>query len=114
MHGMEMETSAGFGRERHVEPIRVWIENRDGSIARGHVDVLSEDGASARLAGAVPVASGEDVTVRMAFDWSSPTLGAAARVLWVRPAGDEMECELEWTHSGPERELLACVVTSLG
>jgi len=33
------------------EPIRVWIESGDGSIARGVADVVSEDGALVRLDG---------------------------------------------------------------
>jgi hypothetical protein len=112
MQTLETDTGGFVGAER-VEPVRVWIESDDGSIARGLVDVLSEDGAFLRLAGTALLAAGDDVSVRIAFSMSSPTLGAAARVLWIRPAGEESECEVEWTHSGPERERLASLVASL-
>ncbi len=96
-----------------VEPVRVWIENGEGSIARGVVEVLSENSAVVRLVDAALVTSGNDVTVRIAFSHDSPTLGGAAHVSWVRGTGDTSECELEWTHSGPERDRLACLVVSL-
>ena len=95
------------------EPIRVWIESGDGSIARGVADVVSEDGALVRLDGPLPAAPGDEVAVRIAFSRSSSTMAASARVLWIRSAGEEPECELAWTHSGPERERLASFVASL-
>ena len=42
----------------------------------------------------------------------SPTLGGAAHVRWVGLEAHDAECELEWTHSGPERDQLACIVVS--
>jgi hypothetical protein len=113
MQAVETDTNSFADAERE-EPIRVWIENGEGSIARGLVEVLSDNGALVRLTGAPLVASGNDVAVRIAFSRNSPTLGAAARVRWIRPAADTSECELEWTHSGPEREQLAYLVVSLG
>jgi hypothetical protein len=94
------------------EPVRVWIENGDGAIARGLLQELSVRGAFVRLIGTTLVTSGNNVTVRIAFSSSAPTLGASARVRLVRPVGDAAECELEWTHSGPEREQLAMLVSS--
>jgi len=113
MQALETDTNSFSGTER-TDPVRVWIENEEGSIARGLVEVLSANGALVRLTGAAPAASGNDVTVRIAFSRDSPTLRAAARVLWIRPAGEMSECELEWTHLGPEREQLARLVASLG
>jgi hypothetical protein len=95
------------------EPVRIWIEDGAGSIVRGVVEVVSENCALVRLMGEVVMTSGHDVAVRLAFDRNSPTLAGAARILWVRTTGDEAECELEWTHSGPERAELARTVISL-
>jgi hypothetical protein len=95
------------------EPVRVWIESGDGTIARGVADVLSEDGAVVRLAGPASAPPGDEVAVRIAFGRTSPTLAASARILRIRSAGEEPECELEWTHSGPERERLVSIVASL-
>jgi hypothetical protein len=113
MHALEPDPNSSAGAEPE-EPVRVWIENRDGSIARGLVEVLSENGALVRLVGEAWVTSGDQVTVRIAVNRTSPTLGGAARVRWVRSEGDTPECELEWTHSGPERDQLAYLVVSLG
>ena len=112
MQALETDTQRSPGTEPG-EPVRVWIE-KGGSITRGLVEVLSEDGASVRLTGPASFASGDDVAVRIAFSRNSPTLGAAARVLWIRLAGELSECELEWTHSGSERQQLASLVVSLG
>jgi hypothetical protein len=112
MHDGETDKSSLDGIECE-EPVRIWIENGEGSIARGVVEVLSENSAVVRLIGAALVTSGNDVAVRIAFSQSSPTLGGAARIRWVHPAGENSECELEWTHSGPERDKLACLVVSL-
>ena len=103
----------GYAGAEPEEPIRVWIERGDGSITRGLVGVLSEDGASIQLTGPASVAAGDDVAVRIAVSRNSPTLGAVARVLSVRSSGAAPECELEWTHSGPERGQLAALVASL-
>ena len=95
------------------EPVRVWVESGDGSIARGVADVLSEDGALVRLDGPASAAPGDEVAVRIAFSRGSPTMGATARILWIRSTDDDPECELAWTHSGPERERLAAFIASL-
>jgi len=96
------------------EPVRVWIENGEGLISRGLVEVLSESGAVVRLIGAASVSSGDEATVRIAVNRTAPVMGGTARVRWVRPAGETSECELEWTHSGPEREQLAWLILALG
>lgn len=96
------------------EPVRVWIENGEGSISRGLVEVLSENGAVVRLVGAGSVASGDETTVRIALDRASPAMSGTARVRWVRPEGESSKCELEWTHSGPEREQLAWLILAHG
>jgi PilZ domain-containing protein len=105
--------SAGFTRMDMDEPVRIWIESGDGTIARGLADVVSEDGAVVRLAGPASLAPGDEVAVRIAFGRTSPTLAATARILWTRSASEEPACEVEWTHSGPERERLASFVASL-
>ena len=96
------------------ESVRVWIEDGRGSIARGVVDVISEDRAFVRLTEPAELGSGDAVAVRLSFDRNSPTLAATARVLWLRPDGDTWEGELEWTHVGPERARLATLVAAHG
>jgi hypothetical protein len=96
------------------EPARVWIDQKDGSIARGLIVGLSKDGAVARLVGAPSVATGDEVAVRLAFSRSTPTLDARARVRRLRAGEDTTECELEWTHAGPERDKLTRLVASRG
>jgi hypothetical protein len=108
----DMHTDSVADTERE-EPIRIWVESGDGSISRGLIDLLSTDGACVRLISAAPLRLGKDVAVRISFSRSTPTLGASARVLRLRPSGEITECELEWTHSGPGREQLALRVASL-
>ena len=112
MQALPTDTNSIVGNE-HTEPLRVWIEHEDGSIARGSIEVLSKDGALVRLTGASFGAPGEELAVRIAFSRKAPTLAARARVLWVRSSGETTECELAWTHSGPQRNQLAMVVASL-
>ena len=97
-----------------TEAVRVWIEDGRGAIARGLVDVISEDRAFVRLTESAALGAGDAVAVRLGFDRSSPTLAATARVLWLRPDGDAWEGELEWTHVGPERVRLATLVAAHG
>jgi len=93
--------------------VRVWIEDGQGSIARGMVQAITENRVLVRLAEAASMHSGDDVSVRLSFDRDSPTLGAAARVVRIRANGENSECELEWTNSGPERALLASRIATL-
>jgi hypothetical protein len=96
------------------EPLMVWIEHEDGTIARGLIAVLSVDNALVWLRGAASIVAGHDVAVRIAFSRSAPTLAARARVKWVRRIDETAECELEWTHQGFERDQLSMIVASLG
>ena len=93
--------SAGAG-----DSVRVWVED-------GLVDVISEDRALVRLTGAASVNAEDRVAVRISFDPNSPTLGVAARVLSIRPEDGAWECELEWTHAGPERARLGSLIAAL-
>jgi hypothetical protein len=113
MQPLEEHTDSFDGPEGE-EPIRIWIDNGEGSIARGLVEVLSESGAVIRLVGAAPITPGDEVVVRLAISRRAPTLGGAARVRRVHSDDDAWECELEWTHVGLEREQLASLVASLG
>ena len=106
-----LETERVGSSMEAAEPVTVWIEAGDGSIARGVCEILSEDGALVTLA-AAEFSAGESVSVRIAANRATPTLGATARILAVRPADGALECELEWTHSGPEREQLAYLVAA--
>src|SRR5262245_24047008 len=94
------------------EPIRVWIEHEDGSIARGLIERLSGDGALVRLLGEAPMVEGDVVAVRIAYSRRAPTLAATARVSAVLQSREEAHCTLAWTHSGREREQLARLQTS--
>jgi len=112
MEAFEGEEDPRPGAE--VESTTVWIESATGPIVRGVVEVLSEDGALAILPDLAELGAGEDVTVRLLLDRSQPTLAATARVLSIRRLAGRSECELAWTHSGAEREMLATIVASLG
>jgi hypothetical protein len=94
------------------DTVRVWIESGDGSIARGVVEVLSEDGAFVRLTDAASVDTAE-VAVRLSCALDSATLGLAARVLWVLSTEEDTECEIEWM-PGPDRAKLAPLIATLG
>jgi hypothetical protein len=113
MQMVQTEGARGAGPDL-TESVRVWIEDGRGAIARGLVEVISEDRAFVRLTESAALGAGDAVAVRLSFDRSSPTLAATARVLWLRPDGEAWECELEWTHVGPERDRLASLVTALG
>jgi hypothetical protein len=109
MHALATDTQGHVGHEPE-EPTRVWIDLKDGSIARGLIVALSKDGAVVRLVDPSPVAAGEVVAVRLSFSRNTPTLDARARVRRVRASEENTDCELEWTHSGPERDALARLV----
>jgi len=90
----------------------VWLENERGSIARGSVELVSSEGAHIRLLGTTSIEPDDELEVRLSFDRESPTLGATAKVLWIQEADDVTECELEWTHSGPQREQLETMIAA--
>jgi hypothetical protein len=90
----------------------VWLENGRGPIARGVVELLSSEGAHIRLIGTSAIEPSDELEVRLSLDRDSPSLGATARVLWVQESNDVTECELEWTHSGPERERLEALIAA--
>jgi hypothetical protein len=110
MQVVEMEHSAEVAPR---ETVRVWIESEDGSIARGVVDVLSEDGAFVRLSDAESVDTGAEVAVRLHCGAGSATLGLAARVLWILSTDENTECEIEWL-PGPDCARLAPLIATLG
>ena len=89
-----------------------WIENGRGPIARGVVERLSPQGAHVRLVGDASLEPGDDVDLRLSFDRDEPTLAATARVAFTQEAEGDVECELEWTHSGPEREQLEALIAA--
>lgn len=113
MQAVQTEAVRGAGPDPAESP-RVWIEDGRGSIARGLVDVISEDRAFIRLTEAIALSPGDNVAVRLSLDRNSPSLAASARVLWLRADGETWEAELEWTHTGPERARLATLVAALG
>jgi hypothetical protein len=90
----------------------IWLESGRGPIARGVVELVSSEGAHIRLIGTTSIEPDDELAVRLSFDRDSPILGATARVLWIQEADDVTECELEWTHSGPERDLLETMIAA--
>jgi hypothetical protein len=74
--------------------------------------VLSTEGAHIRVMGDASIEPGDDVDLRLSFDRDAPTVAATARVLWTREENDVVECELEWTHSGPQREQLEALIAA--
>jgi hypothetical protein len=93
-------------------PVMTWIENGRGPIARGTAEVLSDGGAHVRLSEAATLAPGDEVAVRLSFSREAATVAAEGRVLKIRVNGQGPVCELEWTHSGPEREELESLIAS--
>ncbi len=94
------------------DPVRVWIEDDEGAIARGLVERVSMDGAEVRITGAALLESDHAVSVRIAFTRSSPTVAARARVVSVRTTDDAVECALAWI-DGAAQAPLAALVASL-
>jgi hypothetical protein len=95
------------------EEPRIWIEHGDGSIARGKITVMGADTAIVWVAGASSIKPGDAVAVRVALRRDARTLGGSARVVTVRGVADGAECELRWTHSGPERDELKLAAAAL-
>jgi hypothetical protein len=71
---------------------------------------LSRDRASVKLTETASLAPGDDVAVRLSFDRNTDTVAGAGRVLTIRANGEAPVCELEWTHTGPEREQLESLI----
>lgn len=95
------------------EPL-AWLEDDRGSIARGVVTLLSKDGAHIRLAEAGSIEPGDEVDVRLSLDRATPSVAGTGTVLWTQEADDAIECEIEWTHSGPDRAQLEKLVAERG
>jgi hypothetical protein len=93
-------------------PVLMWLENARGAIARGTAVDLSRERARIRMTDAGTLAPGDDVAVRLSFDQNRDTVAAAGRVLAIRANGESPVCELEWTHSGPERERLDSLIAA--
>jgi PilZ domain len=110
MQALEMSPSDDIAPR---ETVRVWIESEDGSIARGVVEVLSEEGALVQLSDAASVDTGAEVAVRLSCGPASQTLALVARVLWVLSRDETSECELEWL-PGSDRARLSPVIAALG
>ena len=92
--------------------VMAWIENGSGPIARGVLERFSSQGAHVRIAGESSLEPGDDVDLRLSFDRDEPTLAATARVAFTQEAEGDVECELEWTHSGPERKKLEDLIAA--
>jgi len=93
-------------------PVLMWLENGSGAIARGMAVELSNERARIRLTDAATLAPGDEVAVRLSFDRDTDTVAAAGRVLGLRVNGEAPVCELEWTHSGSEREQLESLIAA--
>jgi hypothetical protein len=103
-------TNAGSGTSSR--DVMVWIEGGDGTITRGHAESVSGNGACVRLDGAPAFASGGEVSLRLSYDRSAPSLALRARVRFVRQAEGGFECGLEWTVRGPQRAELDAWLSS--
>jgi hypothetical protein len=93
-------------------PVMMWLEKGEGGIARGTAVALSRERASVRLTETASLAPGDDVAVRLSFDRNTDTVAGAGRVLTMRANGEAPVCELEWTHTGPEREQLESLINA--
>jgi hypothetical protein len=77
--------------------VMVWIEDGTGSIARGHSDSVSAEGASVRLAEVPGFSVGDEVAVRLCLERGAPTIATTARVGAVRTSEEGIACDLLWT-----------------
>jgi len=93
------------------EPM-AWIENGRGPIARGAVERFSGQGAHVRIDGESSLEPGDEVDLRLSFDREEPTVAATARVVFTQETEEGAECELEWTHSGPDRDRLEALIAA--
>jgi hypothetical protein len=93
-------------------PVLMWLENGGGAIARGTAVELSRERARVKLTEVATLAPGDDVAVRVSFDRNTDTVAGEGRVLTIRANGDSPVCELEWTHTGPEREQLESLIAA--
>jgi hypothetical protein len=89
-----------------------WLETGRGPIARGVVELLSTQGAHIRLMGESSIEPGDEVELRLSLDRDSPTVAATGQVVFTQEVDGAIECELEWTHTGPERELLEALIAA--
>jgi len=108
-------TTAGTGHGAPGPPgPMAWLEDGRGSIARGAVTLLSPEGAHIRLVDVGSVEPGDEVDMRLSLDRQTPSLTARGRVLWTQDADGTIECEVEWTHSGPDRAQLEQLIAQRG
>lgn len=91
-----------------------WLENGHGPIARGAVTLLSLEGAHIRMLDIGSIEPGDEVDVRLRLDRDTPSVAATGRVLWTEESDDTVECELEWTHTGPARAKLEELIAARG
>ncbi len=105
-------TAAKAGEGHSNRTVLVWIENRDGSIARGTAESVTSSGACVRLDGTPAFEAGADVALRICFERGAPTLALRGRVRFVRKAEGTVECGLEWTAPAPERAALEAWLAS--
>ena len=101
---MQAASAVAVESERTV---RIWIEERDGSIARGSATAVTAGGTRVRLDAKPGFDSGHEVSLRLCFQPGAPSVAMSARVAWVRSAGATNECGLEWTGSAEQRAALA-------
>jgi hypothetical protein len=103
-------TNAGEGQSNR--DVMAWIESGEGSIARGHAESVSSNGACVRLDGAPAFETGAEVNIRLSFDRNAPSLALRARVRFVRRNEGRVECGLEWSVPAPERAELEAWLSS--
>lgn len=79
------------------QAVMAWIEDGTGTIARGHVDSASAQGACVLLPERPGFSEGDEVAVRICFTVGAPTITSKARVDGIRASGDVVLCDLRWT-----------------
>jgi hypothetical protein len=90
----------------------VWIEDREGAIARGLADTVTASGAHVRFTGKPDLEVGDEVALRICLERDAPTVATTARIRSVRTVEGAVECELEWTASAPQRAALDALLLS--
>ncbi len=99
-------TAANAGEGQSDRTVMVWIEDGEGSIARGVAQSVTSSGACVRLTGTPALETGQEVALRICFERGAPTVALRALVRFVRNTQGTFECGLEWTAPAPPRAVL--------
>jgi hypothetical protein len=105
-------TAKNDGEGHSERTVMVWIESREGAIARGVAESVTSSDACVRLADTPAFEVGQDVSLRICFERGTATVALEARVRFVRNTNGTPECGLEWSALAPQRAALDAWISS--